>query len=135
MYRNTNCKLQAHRGVCTEAPENTMAAFRLAVEQGYDIIEFDPKMTKDKDGKPVPVMGKNKKGQQAVQITTAQDNATYTSVIVPLMEKQLGQKATGNYAFRHGEDLYIIYDGMISYRVSFKFLQETLKKYREKKKK
>lgn len=24
-----------------------MAAFRLAVEQGYDIIEFDPKYTKD----------------------------------------------------------------------------------------
>jgi glycerophosphoryl diester phosphodiesterase len=47
MYRNTSCKLQAHRGVCTEAPENTMAAFRLAVAQGYDIIEFDPKMTKD----------------------------------------------------------------------------------------
>ena len=47
MYRNTNCRLQAHRGVCTEAPENTMAAFRLAVAQGYDIIEFDPKMTKD----------------------------------------------------------------------------------------
>lgn len=47
MYRNTTCKLQAHRGVCTEAPENTMAAFRLAVEQKYDIIEFDPKMTKD----------------------------------------------------------------------------------------
>ncbi|MBQ8357607.1 MAG: hypothetical protein IJX39_07345 [Clostridia bacterium] len=47
MYRNTNCKLQAHRGVSTEAPENTMIAFRMAVEQGYDIIEFDPKMTKD----------------------------------------------------------------------------------------
>ncbi len=47
MYRDTNCRLQAHRGVCTEAPENTMAAFRLAVEQGYDIIEFDPKCTKD----------------------------------------------------------------------------------------
>ena len=42
MYRNTNCKLQAHRGVSTDAPENTMAAFRMAVEQGYDIIEFDP---------------------------------------------------------------------------------------------
>jgi len=25
MYRNTHCLLQAHRGVCTEAPENTMA--------------------------------------------------------------------------------------------------------------
>ena len=47
MYRDTNCKLQAHRGVCTEAPENTMAAYRLAVAQGYDIIEFDPKCTKD----------------------------------------------------------------------------------------
>ena len=47
MYRNTNCKLQAHRGVSTDAPENTMAAFRLAVAQGYDIIEFDPKCTKD----------------------------------------------------------------------------------------
>lgn len=47
MYQNTNCKLQAHRGVCTDAPENTMAAFRAAVEQGYDIIEFDPKFTKD----------------------------------------------------------------------------------------
>ncbi len=47
MYRDTNCKLQAHRGVSTDAPENTMAAFRLAIEQGYDIIEFDPKYTKD----------------------------------------------------------------------------------------
>lgn len=47
MYRNTNCKLQAHRGVSTEAPENTMASFRMAVAQGYDIIEFDPKCTKD----------------------------------------------------------------------------------------
>lgn len=47
MYQDTLCKLQAHRGVCTEAPENTMAAFRLAVEQGYDIIEFDPKFTAD----------------------------------------------------------------------------------------
>lgn len=47
MYRNTSCRLQAHRGVASDAPENTMAAFRLAVEQGYDIIEFDPKCTKD----------------------------------------------------------------------------------------
>lgn len=47
MYHDTNCKLQAHRGVSTNAPENTMAAFRLAVEQGYDVIEFDPKCTAD----------------------------------------------------------------------------------------
>ena len=40
-------KLQAHRGVSTDFPENTMAAFRGAVEQGYDIIELDPAVTKD----------------------------------------------------------------------------------------
>ena len=39
--------LQAHRGVSTDCPENTMAAFREAVKQGYDIIEFDPKFTSD----------------------------------------------------------------------------------------
>ena len=47
MYRNTQCLMQAHKGVSTEAPENTMPAYRLAVEQGYDLIEADPKFTKD----------------------------------------------------------------------------------------
>ncbi len=42
-------KLQAHRGVCSQYPENTMAAFRASIEQGYDLIEFDPKYTKDKE--------------------------------------------------------------------------------------
>ena len=51
MYRNTHCRLQAHRGVSTDAPENTLAAFREAVKQGYDLIELDPKMTAD--GLPV----------------------------------------------------------------------------------
>ena len=39
--------LQAHRGVSTDCPENTMAAFKASVEQGYDVIELDPKFTKD----------------------------------------------------------------------------------------
>ena len=39
--------LQAHRGVSTEAPENTMPAFELAIEQGYKAIELDPIVTKD----------------------------------------------------------------------------------------
>lgn len=38
---------QAHRGVCTECPENTLPAFRKAWEQGYRIIEMDPKFTAD----------------------------------------------------------------------------------------
>lgn len=38
---------QAHKGVSTDRPENTMSAYRAAVEQGYNFIELDPKMTKD----------------------------------------------------------------------------------------
>jgi glycerophosphoryl diester phosphodiesterase len=40
-------RFQAHRGVCSEYPENTMAAYRAAVDQGYDIIEMDIKFTSD----------------------------------------------------------------------------------------
>lgn len=40
-------QMQAHRGVSTECPENTMPAFRKAVEQGYPIIELDPRFTAD----------------------------------------------------------------------------------------
>lgn len=40
-------QLQAHGGVSSDYPENTMAAFRAAVEQGYNYIEFDPKYTSD----------------------------------------------------------------------------------------
>ncbi|HEY4485286.1 MAG TPA: glycerophosphodiester phosphodiesterase family protein [Nitrospiria bacterium] len=37
----------AHRGASGHAPENTMAAFRLAIEQGADRIEFDIHQTSD----------------------------------------------------------------------------------------
>ena len=38
---------QAHRGVSTEFPENTMPAFQAAWEQGYQVIELDPAFTSD----------------------------------------------------------------------------------------
>ncbi|MBI4201937.1 MAG: glycerophosphodiester phosphodiesterase [Chloroflexi bacterium] len=37
----------AHRGASGEAPENTMAAFELALEQGADAIELDVHLTSD----------------------------------------------------------------------------------------
>jgi glycerophosphoryl diester phosphodiesterase len=37
----------AHRGASGNAPENTMAAFRLAVEQGCEAIELDVQLTRD----------------------------------------------------------------------------------------
>ena len=40
-------KLQAHRGLSAECPENTMPAFITAIEQGYNAIETDVMATKD----------------------------------------------------------------------------------------
>ena len=40
-------KVAAHRGASEFAPENTLAAFRKAVELGVDMIEIDVRKTKD----------------------------------------------------------------------------------------
>ncbi|MBI4209234.1 MAG: glycerophosphodiester phosphodiesterase [Deltaproteobacteria bacterium] len=37
----------AHRGASAHAPENTMAAFELAIQQGADMIEMDLHVTRD----------------------------------------------------------------------------------------
>ncbi len=41
----------AHRGAAGDAPENTMAAFALALRQGADALEFDVRLSRD--GVPV----------------------------------------------------------------------------------
>lgn len=41
----------AHRGASGDAPENTMAAFELAVDQGADVVELDVHLTSD--GHPI----------------------------------------------------------------------------------
>lgn len=40
-------KIYAHRGASAEAPENTLGAFQLAIEQGVDGIELDIQMSAD----------------------------------------------------------------------------------------
>lgn len=40
--------IYAHRGASGQTPENTMAAFRLAVEEGADGIELDVQLSADK---------------------------------------------------------------------------------------
>ncbi len=40
-------KVWAHRGASVQAPENTIEAFRLAIEQGADGIELDVQLTAD----------------------------------------------------------------------------------------
>ena len=41
------CSLEAHRGVSTEYPENTLCALRAAARQGYGMVEVDPRFTAD----------------------------------------------------------------------------------------
>ncbi len=43
----------AHRGASAGAPENTLAAFKLALDQGADAIELDTKLSAD--GHPVVI--------------------------------------------------------------------------------
>ena len=45
-------EIVAHRGIPTEAPENTIASFQRAIELGADAIELDVRLTADK----VPVV-------------------------------------------------------------------------------
>ncbi|MBQ4353396.1 MAG: hypothetical protein IJC71_00740 [Clostridia bacterium] len=40
-------RIEAHRGVGTTHPENTLPAFEAAVREGYDMIELDLKFTRD----------------------------------------------------------------------------------------
>jgi len=41
--------IMAHRGASDELPENTLAAFQLALEQGADILETDIRLTRDNE--------------------------------------------------------------------------------------
>jgi glycerophosphoryl diester phosphodiesterase len=40
-------KIIAHRGASADAPDNSIEAFRLAIEQGADLIETDVQITQD----------------------------------------------------------------------------------------
>ncbi|MBA2938865.1 glycerophosphodiester phosphodiesterase [Paenibacillus sp. CGMCC 1.16610] len=46
-WQNAKTLVLAHRGSASEAPENTMAALRLALQQQCDAIELDIHLTKD----------------------------------------------------------------------------------------
>ncbi len=101
--------LQAHRGVSTDCPENTMAAFLAAAAQGYDIIELDPKFTKDNvcvvlHDRTLARTGRNADGTKIegeikiAEITVAQARgyeygswhaAEYAGEMIPTMEEAL----------------------------------------------
>ncbi|MEZ4598535.1 MAG: glycerophosphodiester phosphodiesterase family protein [Syntrophotaleaceae bacterium] len=70
-----NFFIWAHRGASAKAPENTMAAFRLALEQGADGLELDVHLTRD--GVPVVIhdatVDRTSNGAGAVSAMTWQE--------------------------------------------------------------
>lgn len=44
---NRSCAIVAHRGVWSDAPENSLLAIRRAIDAGYDVVEIDVRRTAD----------------------------------------------------------------------------------------
>ncbi len=47
--KNTDFEVIAHKGASGHAPENTLAAFKMALDMGVDMIELDVRHTKDEE--------------------------------------------------------------------------------------
>ena len=96
-------KLQAHRGVSYEYPENTIIAYQAAVDQGYGIIELDPKYTLD--GKFVMLYDKSLKRtardengvapELNIADITLEQARSYNRVSVAEVEKLAGGDGSG----------------------------------------
>ncbi|HVF30816.1 MAG TPA: glycerophosphodiester phosphodiesterase family protein [Pyrinomonadaceae bacterium] len=77
-------KIIAHRGASAHAPENTLAALRLALESGADGVEFDVQLARD----GVPVV---------VHDETLMRYARRRDRIVDLTSQQLGRIDVGSW--------------------------------------
>ena len=69
-------RLYAHRGAAVELPENTLPAFRLALELGADAIETDAHLTRDGH----VVLSHDPTGRRMCGISTPIERATLDEV-------------------------------------------------------
>lgn len=100
----------AHRGASADAPENTLAAFRLAWEQGADAVEMDLRLTRDNqvavihDADLRRVAGNAHKvsgldAEDLVQIRTGHGMAAGKHTTVPLLAHVLREVPKGRRVF------------------------------------
>ncbi len=94
----------AHRGACKRAPENTMAAFRLADEMGADAIEFDVKLTADGH---VVVMH-----DQTLDRTTNGSGPVHASTLAEIKMMDAGAHFGEGYAGERVPTLEEVLDGL-----------------------
>ena len=102
--------LFAHRGLSSEAPENTMAAFRLARDYGVPGIELDIHLTKDgkivvihdgstartSPGSALPVEASSYNELAALDVGSWKD-ARFSGERVPLLSEVLEEFAPAMY--------------------------------------
>lgn len=87
----------AHRGAAAEQPENTMAAFRRAVEVGADAIELDVRLSRD--GVPMvihdPTLDRTTNARGPVAARSAEELALHAggTTGVPTLEEVLREIA------------------------------------------
>ncbi len=79
----------AHRGASAGAPENTLAAFRLALQQGADAIELDTKLSAD--GHPVVIH------DQTVDRTTMSTGKVRDHTVADLNKMDVGSHFDSAY--------------------------------------
>lgn len=72
-----SCAVIAHRGASRIAPENTIAAFRAAVEQGADALEFDVQLTSDRQ----PVVIHDARLERTTNGSGSVRNCSYKDII------------------------------------------------------
>jgi len=81
---NKNPLIIGHRGASTHAPENTLAAFQLALDVGADGVEFDVQLAKD----GVPVV---------IHDTTLERTGSRAERVADLTSEQLGKIDIGSW--------------------------------------
>lgn len=85
MTTQNMCRVIAHRGDHTHAPENTLAAFTAAIEVGADQIELD--VRRSQDGIPLIFHDADLDGQPLAALTWAEIQAR--EPIIPTLEETL----------------------------------------------
>jgi glycerophosphoryl diester phosphodiesterase len=81
-------KIIAHRGASVEAPENTLSAFKRAIELGSDYIECDIRLTKDK----VPIVFHDDKINETLISELTFEEVKSQNENIPTLEELLSLK-------------------------------------------
>lgn len=131
--------LDAHRGVYSEYPENTMPAFKAAAEQGYEVVELDPAVTKDGvvvfiHDSTINATARNKDGSK-VEKRTYVDSLTYEELCEFDFGIYFGEKFKGTKAPTLDEVLDFAYENNIILKIDSKlenFRMEALTTFIEK---